>query len=369
MLSKWLDSSIRVIPAVDVLGEGAVRLHRGDYAEIVDRAGDPVALARRFASEGASRIHLVDLDGARSGRARPDLVRRVAGAAAPAALQASGGIRSLEDAFAILDAGADRVVVGTAAFPDPAPWAAELGGRLVVALDVRDGMVRTAGWTQESGLTRERAVELCLEAGVVRVLCTAIDRDGTLSGPDLALVESVAACGLAVLAAGGVRSPDDVEELARAGAEAAGDTTACTAFATAADQTQGALDELRELAHGIYPAVLAEAGIAAALATLADTAPLPVEILQTDDRRCPAAAEAAAYFTVAEAVDDAACRGAGHATVTVVREGGQLIVTIQDDGAARAASLVTLADRVGALGGSLLIQPTSCRAEIPCVSS
>jgi phosphoribosylformimino-5-aminoimidazole carboxamide ribotide isomerase len=221
VLSDWLDAPIRVIPAVDVLGEGAVRLHRGDYAEVVDRAGDPVALARRFASEGASRIHLVDLDGARSGRARPDLVRRVAGASVPAALQASGGIRSLEDAFAILDAGADRVVVGTAAFPDPAPWAAELGERLVVALDVRDGMVRTAGWTQESGLTRERAVELCLEAGVVRVLCTAIDRDGTLSGPDLALVEAVAACGLAVLAAGGVRSPDDVEELARAGAEAA----------------------------------------------------------------------------------------------------------------------------------------------------
>ena len=221
MLSKWLDSPIRVIPAVDVLGEGAVRLHQGDYDEVVDRAGDPVALARRFASEGASRIHLVDLDGARSGRARPDLVRRVAGAAAPAALQASGGIRSLEDALAILDAGADRVVVGTAAFPDPGPWAAGLGERLVVALDVRDGMVRTAGWTQESGLTRERAVELCLEAGIVRVLCTAIDRDGTLSGPDLALVESVAASGLTVLAAGGVRSPDDVEDLARAGAEAA----------------------------------------------------------------------------------------------------------------------------------------------------
>jgi signal transduction histidine kinase len=157
--------------------------------------------------------------------------------------------------------------------------------------------------------------------------------------------------------------------LARASAEAVGDTTVQTALARAAEETQRALEELRELAHGIYPAVLAEAGIAAALATLADTAPLPVEILQTDDRRCPAAAEAAAYFTVAEAVEDAACRGAGHATVTVVREGGQLIVTIQDDGTARAASLITLADRVGALGGSLLIQPTSCRAEIPCVSS
>jgi phosphoribosylformimino-5-aminoimidazole carboxamide ribotide isomerase len=221
VLSEWLEAPIEVIPAVDVLGAGAVRLHQGDYEEIVDRAGNPVALARRFASEGAARIHFVDLDGARSGRARPELVRRVAGAAAPASLQASGGIRSLEDALAILDAGADRVVVGTAAFPEPGPWASALGERLVVALDVRDGIVRTTGWTEASGLTREHAVELCLEAGVVRVLCTAIDRDGTLSGPDLALVEAVAASGLAVLAAGGVRSPEDVGELAGAGAEAA----------------------------------------------------------------------------------------------------------------------------------------------------
>ena len=82
-------------------------------------------------------------------------------------------------------------------------------------------MVRTVGWTEASGLTRERAVELCVDAGVVRVLCTAIDRDGTLSGPDLALVEAVAVSGLAVLAAGGVRSPADVHDLAAAGAEAA----------------------------------------------------------------------------------------------------------------------------------------------------
>jgi phosphoribosylformimino-5-aminoimidazole carboxamide ribotide isomerase len=221
VLSDWLASPIEVIPAVDVLGEGAVRLHRGDYDRVVDEAGDPVALAAELAAAGAARIHLVDLDGARTGRARPDLVRRVAAVVAPARLQASGGIRSLEDARALLAAGADRVVVGTAAVLDPAPWAAALGEQLVVALDVRDGRVRTAGWTEESGLTRERAVELCLSAGVARVLCTAIDRDGTLAGPDLELVAAVAASGLAVLAAGGVRSPEDVLELAGAGAEAA----------------------------------------------------------------------------------------------------------------------------------------------------
>jgi phosphoribosylformimino-5-aminoimidazole carboxamide ribotide isomerase len=220
-LADWLAAPIEVIPAVDVLGEGAVRLHRGDYDQVVDEAGDPVALAARFANAGARRIHLVDLDGARSGHPRPELVRTVAAAVAPTPLQASGGIRSLEDARALIAAGADRIVLGTAAFPDPAPWAAALGDRLVVALDVRDGIVRRAGWTSESGLTTERAIELCLAAGVERVLCTAIDRDGTLAGPDLELVRSVAASGLDVLAAGGVRSPGDVRALAAAGAGAA----------------------------------------------------------------------------------------------------------------------------------------------------
>jgi len=221
VLAEWFKSPIEVIPAVDVLGEGAVRLHQGDYDQVVETAGDPVALAESFAAAGAARVHLVDLDGARAGRARPELVRAVAGAIAPVRLQASGGIRSLADAEALLDAGAERVVIGTAAFPDPSLLASALGDGLVVALDVKDGFVRTAGWTLDSGLTRERAVELCLAAGVSRVLCTAIDRDGTLVGPDLELVRAVAASGLAVLAAGGVRSPADVRDLAEAGAEAA----------------------------------------------------------------------------------------------------------------------------------------------------
>ncbi len=221
MLTEWLNAGIEVIPAVDILGEGAVRLHQGDYDDVVERAGDPVELARRWANAGATRVHIVDLDGARTGTVRPGLIGEIAAAAAPALVQASGGIRSLADARALLSAGADRVIVGTAAFPDPAPWADALGEQLVVALDVRDGRIRTAGWVAEAGLELAEAIRLCLAAGVVRVHCTAIDRDGTLAGPDLALVETVAASGLRVLAAGGVRSPDDVVALAAAGAEAA----------------------------------------------------------------------------------------------------------------------------------------------------
>jgi signal transduction histidine kinase len=157
--------------------------------------------------------------------------------------------------------------------------------------------------------------------------------------------------------------------LARASAEADGDTAAQMKLATAVEETGAALEELRELAHGIYPAVLAEAGVAPALATLADTAPLPVQILRADDRRYPAPVEAAAYFTVAEAVDDAARRGADRAAVTVDHESGQLVVTVEDNGTGRDAPMVTLTDRVGALGGSLFMKETVCRAEIPCASS
>lgn len=210
-----------MIPAVDVLGEEAVRLGRGDYDDVVERADDPLALAARFAREGAGRVHLVDLDGARSGRVRPELVAAVARAAAPALLQASGGIRSVADAQALLDAGADRVIVGTAAWPDPSPWVAALGEALLVALDVRDGEVRASGWTAGSGLAVDEAAARCVAAGVARVHCTAIDRDGTLTGPDLELVRRVAASGLRVVAAGGVRSPADVDALGAAGAEAA----------------------------------------------------------------------------------------------------------------------------------------------------
>jgi len=157
--------------------------------------------------------------------------------------------------------------------------------------------------------------------------------------------------------------------LARAAAQQDGDTAAEMALAQAAGDAQDVLEELRDLAHGIYPAVLAEAGIGPALATLADTAPLPIQILYTGHQRYPEPVEAAAYFTVAEAIGAAARRGASHATVSITGEDAWLVVTVTDNGPGDAAPMVAAADRVGALGGSLFTGPALCRAEIPCASS
>src|SRR5580765_5656289 len=212
--------AMEVIPAIDLLGESAVRLEQGDY-ERSTQYGKPVELARTFAAAGPSRVHLVDLDGARAGRIRPDVVAAIARAASPVPVQASGGIRSVADAEALIGAGAGRVVVGTAAWTLLDELVAALGERLVVALDVRDGGVRTRGWT-EGSLGLDDAIARCVAARVPRLLCTAIDRDGTLGGPDTELVSRVAhASRLPVLAAGGIRDDADVAALERAGAEGA----------------------------------------------------------------------------------------------------------------------------------------------------
>lgn len=219
------NTSFQLIPAVDVLGGEAVRLERGAFERIGVRAGDPVELVRRLAGTRPPWLHAVDLEGARSGSVRPELVAEISAAAAPVPVQAAGGVRSPEDALALLGAGAARVVVGTAAFSAPgalAPYVAALGGRLVVAVDVRDGRVAVAGWERSSGLGVEEAVERCVAAGVARILCTAIERDGTLAGPDLGLLARVRELsGLPVLAAGGVRSREDLDALAGIGLEGA----------------------------------------------------------------------------------------------------------------------------------------------------
>ena len=219
-MSDWLAAPIEVIPAVDVLGEGAVRLHRGDYDRSSTRQATP-SLSRPASPRPARVGSTSSTSTAPVRRARPELVRTVAAAVAPTPLQASGGIRSLEDARALLAAGADRIVLGTAAFPDPAPWAAALGDRLVVALDVRDGVVRSAGWTAESGLTTERRSSSASPPASSASSAPRSTGTARLPAPTSSSCGSVAASGLDVLAAGGVRSPNDVRALAAAGAGAA----------------------------------------------------------------------------------------------------------------------------------------------------
>ena len=217
--------AFQLIPAVDILGEEAVRLERGDFERVTLRAGNPAELVRRFAAQRPPLIHIVDLAAARSGGTRPKLVAMLAAEANPVPVQVAGGVRSPEDALALLAAGAARVVVGTAAFAGPDAldlYVDALGARLIVAVDVRDGLVAVSGWERATALGVDEAVERCVAAGVPRLLCTAIERDGTMTGPDLELLARVRErSGLPVLAAGGIRSGEDLAALAQLGLEGA----------------------------------------------------------------------------------------------------------------------------------------------------
>jgi signal transduction histidine kinase len=154
--------------------------------------------------------------------------------------------------------------------------------------------------------------------------------------------------------------------LARSSALADDDAELAAVLATAGEQAQLALDELRELAHGIYPTILTEAGLGPALLTLADDAPLPVEIDAVAEERYPEAVESAAYRTIVEAVQDAAHSGASHARVQIAPKDDRLVLEVHDDGAHRTSAMQPIADRVGALGGRVDVEPTLIRAEIPC---
>jgi phosphoribosylformimino-5-aminoimidazole carboxamide ribotide isomerase len=199
-----------------------VRLAGGKRDAVTLEGGDPVELAHRFASEGAKRLHLIDLDGAFSGVPSFDLLQRVS-AAGGLPLQVGGGYRTLEAVATALEAGAERVMVGTAALePGFLEEAVErFGDSLVVAVDVRDGRVAVEGWTETSDLTPEDLARRCAELGVARLLVTSAARDGSLAGPDVALMEEVGAAGVPVLAAGGISSLDDLQALRSAGCEGA----------------------------------------------------------------------------------------------------------------------------------------------------
>jgi phosphoribosylformimino-5-aminoimidazole carboxamide ribotide isomerase len=213
---------VQVIPAVDVLGGAVVRLRRGDFDDSSVYGDDPASAVRRFGRSGADLVHVVDLEGARTGRSGRDLWHRVGAAGVP--FQAAGGLRSTAAALEAVEAGAVRVVVGTAAVWAPEVLAEIIDAlgeqRVVAAVDVREGRARGAGWTDE-GLPLGEVVGAALEAGVVRLMVTAVSRDGTMAGPDLGLLRRVlGAVHVPVIAAGGITSTVDVRALAALGVEA-----------------------------------------------------------------------------------------------------------------------------------------------------
>lgn len=214
---------MQVLPAIDLLGDDAVRLERGAFDRVLFRY--PLeAFLDLILTTSPPMIHVVDLQGARDGTLRDDILQRCVARASTTPVQYSGGLRTLDDAERALELGAARVIVGTALWQrDDAitTFVDALGERLVAALDVRDGVIAVRGWVNASAFTLERALERCVSAGVSRLHVTAIERDGTLQGPDLALYERVVASGLLVVAAGGVRDEDDLGALEALGCEAA----------------------------------------------------------------------------------------------------------------------------------------------------
>ncbi|MBI3745714.1 MAG: 1-(5-phosphoribosyl)-5-[(5-phosphoribosylamino)methylideneamino] imidazole-4-carboxamide isomerase [Chloroflexi bacterium] len=207
-----------LFPAIDLRGGRVVRLRQGDFSRETAYADDPVAVARALVDGGATWLHVVDLDGARAGRPVQTSVidRIVAAVGSRAAVEVGGGLRTSQDVRRILDVGAARAVVGTAALeqPDFAATLVAAHGRdaVAAALDVRDGFALGTGWVRgAAGLGVADAIERLAAAGIAWFEVTAVARDGTLEGPDLELVRSVLADGRArVIAAGGIATVADI---------------------------------------------------------------------------------------------------------------------------------------------------------------
>lgn len=209
-------------PAIDIRGGQAVRLLQGDYERETTYDADPVDAAKRWAGEGAEYLHVVDLDGAKAGQPRNlEAVRRIA-AAVDCPIQVGGGLRGPEAIEAVLAAGAERVVIGTAALRDPQLLEGAVsahGERVVVSVDTRGGKVSLSGWTETSDVEAPEAVTSLSERGVRRFLCTAIEVDGTMEGPAMRELNRIAAATSSqVIASGGVGELSHLRDLAREGA-------------------------------------------------------------------------------------------------------------------------------------------------------
>ncbi len=223
---------MELIPAIDLLNGSVVRLYKGDFEKVTNYSDDPISLVRDWVLNGAKYLHVVDLEGSRSGEPREaelvsDLFKKTR-----IPIQVAGGIRSVENASQWLDAGASAVVIGTLAVKEPGAvgkMAAEFGPeRVIAAVDVRvspEGATRVAisGWTEDSGISAEEALQALAQNGIRRILCTDIGRDGTKEGPNEDLYRTLLAKfpEMEIQASGGVGSVADLTVLKVAGVKAA----------------------------------------------------------------------------------------------------------------------------------------------------
>lgn len=210
-----------LLPAVDILDGKAVRLVRGDFAQRTVYDADPLDAARRWVQAGARALHIVDLDGARGGEpVNVEHVRRIAEQVA-IPVQVGGGLRSAGSVRAVLDAGAERVVLGTAALRDSDfldQTIAEHRDRVVVSVDVRGGRLAASGWAEQTEIAVEPVIESLHRRGVSSFVYSSIDRDGMLNGPDLDEVMRIAAVLRGTFHySGGISSIEDLRALAGLG--------------------------------------------------------------------------------------------------------------------------------------------------------
>ena len=214
---------MEIIPAIDVLGGRCVRLYQGDYSQETVFAADPVVMARRWEAEGARRLHIVDLDGAREGHTVNSPVICAVMAAVSIPVQVGGGVRDLATLNRYLQLGVQRVVLGTAAVKDRqllvGAIAVEPEG-VVVAVDARNGIVMTEGWQEASSYDALDLMRELASLGVRRFLYTDISRDGTLTQPNFAAIgQAVNAVPVPIIASGGVGKLADILTLSALGVE------------------------------------------------------------------------------------------------------------------------------------------------------
>lgn len=214
-----------LLPAIDLFGGQAVRLYQGDYNQMTVYDPDPLRTVRQFERAGATHLHLVDLEGAKTGRTTNlPVIQRIA-AQTNLLIEVGGGIRTMDTVRRYLEAGASRVILGTAAVTDPAFTAqavAQYGEKIAVGADLKDGKVAIKGWLETSQDSWETFFDRMQALGVRTVICTDISRDGAMRGANLALYRTLdSRYSMDIIASGGVSSLEDIRALKEAGAAGA----------------------------------------------------------------------------------------------------------------------------------------------------